>query len=499
MKQIGLASYEKRVLMAARTLLDHQGFDGGWGLTLTSVSSIVNTSEVLPILHAAGVGGKPVRDALSYLSGAIGEHCSPRQKGGRGENTRFVCFGLTGLLHYPQFFAQPGLAEAASWCVDWLGRHQIDQGWAEVAGIDDASLHQTALAVLALAALQRVLHGLGPDLTLPGGVNTSALLDRTVPLVAHGLDGLLYHRRSSGAWGWRTYVDTAPSPSKTALCLMAVAAAGGRSASEVSGQERDAVVEVGGVTGEIQRRRPSEVVEEAAQWLLRNHRRWETFVEDDKDVQGTAWEHMAYALGVQAVLRAGGSPYDQRLGKTWRLMSELWDAEAGLWNEPGASGKRATIRAAFYTVCAYEEARRRIGQLSMAEQAEAERGPVAGLDGPALKVRAVAIDAGGLQIVVSTDETSVACTVSERLLALAILLHDAAEGRAVAEIAAALHVAPSSVAKYVQRLNLAVTAAFGGATIKLVAACATARGSGYALTVDGDGRLARGRAPDGAA
>jgi hypothetical protein len=280
---------------------------------------------------------------------------------------------------------------------------------------------------------------------------------------------------------------------------MAVAAAGGRSASEVSGQERDAVVDVGGVTGEIQRRRPSEVVEEAAQWLLRNHHRWETFVEDDKDVQGTAWEHMAYALGVQAVLRAGGSPYDQRLRRTWGLMSDLWDAEAGLWNEPGASGKRATIRAAFYTVCAYEEARRRIGQLSMAEQAEAERGPVTALDRAALKVRTVAIDAGGLEIVVSTDETSVACTVPERLLALALLLHDAAEGRAVAEIAASLHVAPSSVAKYVQRLNRAVAAAFGGATIKLVVACATAQGSGYALTVAGDGRLAQDCTPDGAA
>jgi hypothetical protein len=83
MKQLGLASYDRRVSRAAVTLLDCQGFDGGWGLTLSSVSSIVNTSEVSPILRAAGIGGKPVRDALSYLAGAIEEHCRPRQKGGR--------------------------------------------------------------------------------------------------------------------------------------------------------------------------------------------------------------------------------------------------------------------------------------------------------------------------------------------------------------------------------------------------------------------------------
>ena len=144
MKRIGLASYERRVSRAARTLLDHQGFDGGWGLTLSSVSSIVNTSEVLLVLRAAGIGGKPARDALSYLAESIEEHCRPRQKGGRGENTRFVCFGLMGLLRYPEFFTQPGVAETAAWSVDWLERHQVGQGWPEVAGIDDAISEDSA-------------------------------------------------------------------------------------------------------------------------------------------------------------------------------------------------------------------------------------------------------------------------------------------------------------------------------------------------------------------
>jgi hypothetical protein len=67
----GLPAFEARVGEAARTLVRNQGYDGGWGLTLTSVSSVVNTSEVLPILRAAGIAGQPVRRALDFLTGAI--------------------------------------------------------------------------------------------------------------------------------------------------------------------------------------------------------------------------------------------------------------------------------------------------------------------------------------------------------------------------------------------------------------------------------------------
>jgi hypothetical protein len=227
MRQIGRGSYGKRVSRAAETLLEHQGFDGGWGLTLTSVSSIVNTCEA--------------------LAGAVEDHCRPRQKGGRGENTRFACFALNGLLGYPQFFTQPGIADAAAWCVDWLEQHQVDQGWPEVAGVDDVSLHQTARAVLALSELRSALAGLGPGFVLRGGTDISVLLDRVGPLITHGVRGLLYHRRSSGAWGWRTYVDTTPSPSKTALCLMAVAGSAGHLAvGDPFDAARDQPVEAGG-------------------------------------------------------------------------------------------------------------------------------------------------------------------------------------------------------------------------------------------------------------
>ncbi|MFC5188014.1 hypothetical protein ACFPM5_42180 [Actinomadura harenae] len=484
MKQLGLASYDRRVSRAARTLLDSQGFDGGWGLTLSSVSSIVNTSEVLAILRAAGIGGQPVRDALRYLAGAIEEHCRPRQKGGRGENTRFVCFGLTGLLHYPEFVTQPEVAQTAAWCVDWLSTHQIEQGWPEVAGIDDVSLHQTALAVLALARLRDAAAVLGPGLELPGGIDTTRLTSRIAPLIGHGLAGLLYHRRTSGAWGWRTYVDTAPSPSKTALCAMAVAAATGHTIGRTPAD--DSPLEVGGASDGIELKRPSQIIGEAGQWLLRHHPRWETFVEDDKDVQGTAWEHMAYALGVRGVLLAGGSPYDQRLARAWKLMDGLWDAEGGLWMEPGASGRRPTIRAAYYTVCAYEAARIRVAQLTMAgHDAAAAAGPLT--TGHA-EFREVSLIADGCQILVSTTEESVACTVSGRLFDLAVLLHRAPHGLTTQAIGRALGVAPSSIPKYVQRLNAAITDGLGGAPIRLITACQTTHGSGYALAACAHGR-----------
>jgi hypothetical protein len=485
MRQIGLGAYQKRVSRAAQTLLGHQGFDGGWGLTLTSVSSIVNTTEALAILLAAGIGGKAARDALSFLAIAAEDHCRPRQKGGRGENTRFVCFALSGLLSYPQFFAQPGIADAAAWCADWLEHHQVDQGWPEVAGVDDVSLHQTARAVLALSGLRKTLTDLGPGFVLPGGADADVLLNRTGPLIAHGVRGLLYHRRSSGAWGWRTYVDTAPSPSKTALCLMAVAASAGcLGAGDPIDAARDVPAETGGVRGETVMRRPSQVVAEAADWLLRNHRGWETFVEDDKDVQGTAWEHMAYSLGVQAVLRAGGNPHDQRLARSWRLMSDLWDDEAGLWNEPGASGKRATVRAAFHSVCAYEEARARVAQIGMAEETAGSPVPGSGVGDTAhVELHSVELIAARWELKVSTRERSATCQLPERLFAVAAALHRAPGGLPVSELAAVLHVAPSSVAKYVQRLNQAVSGAFGGAGVRLAVPWSPGRGSGYALAV----------------
>ncbi|MDT0320074.1 prenyltransferase/squalene oxidase repeat-containing protein [Streptomyces millisiae] len=474
----GLTAFEARAGEAARTLLNNQGHDGGWGLTLTSVSSIVNTSEVLPVLRVAGIAGQPVRQALDYLTGAIPEHCRPRHKGGRGEHTRFIAFGLAGLLSHPRFFHQEGVAEAVAWCVGWFDDHRVDHGWPEVLGPDDTSLHQTALTMQALAQLRDTLHDLGPGLVLPGGTDTTSLLERVEPLIDHGVHGLLYHRRPSGAWGWRTYVDTDPSPSKTALCVLALSTVASGTGPGGEPAYRDVPRDTGGVHGSVRKKRLSEVVVDAGQWLLRNHHRWETFVEDDKDVQGTAWVHMAYALCTQAAIRSGADPRDPRLSTAWRLMNDLWDGEAGMWNEPGASGKRATIRAAYYTVSAYQEARDRLARIGLGEEAGAvDRG----ISSEIPIVSAELADGQTVLLTTQHDAGPVACELSERLFDLAKAVHDGpSEGMPTEQIAQALFVAPSSVPKYVQRLNQAVSTALGGAPARLLLA-STANGvSGYA-------------------
>lgn len=475
----GLKAFEARAGDAARTLLRNQGYDGGWGLTLTSVSSIVNTSEVLPILRSAGIAGQPARQALDFLTGAISQHCRPRQKGGRGEHTRFVAFGLTGLMSHPRFVHHEGVAEAAAWCVGWLEDNQVDHGWAEVLGLDDTSLHQTALALQALAHLRDVLNDFGPGVQLPGGVETGDLLERVGPLIDHGVCGLLYHRRPSGAWGWRTYVDTDPSPSKTALGLLALSAVCSGTGPGGQPAYRDDPRETGGVHGVARPKRVSEVVAEAGRWLLHNHHRWETFVEDDKDVQGTAWEHMAYALCTQAAVRAGASPRDPRLTKAWQLMNDLWDPEAGLWNEPGASGKRATIRAAYYTVSAYEEAKERLTRMCLNDSPPEDAGELTA----ELAIERVALGpARRVTLAARDSEGQVVCELSQRLFDLVKVLHDAPDGCLATErIASTLYVAPASVPKYVQRLNQAVSAAFGGAPARLIVAGTVGDSGGYRL------------------
>jgi hypothetical protein len=346
-------------------------------------------------------------------------------------------------------------------------------------GLDDTSLHQTALAVHALARLRDTVNAIGSGLVLPGAVDTDGLLERIEPLIDHGVHGLLYHRRPSGAWGWRTYVSTDPSPSKTALCLLALSAVASGTGPGGESAYRDVPRETGGVHGAAQSRRLSEVVTEAGRWLLHNHHRWETFVEDDKDVQGTAWEHMAYALCTQAAVRAGADPRDPRLSRAWRLMNDLWDPEVGLWNEPGASGKRATVRAAYATVSACEEAIQRLARLSLADS------PPDPADEASAEVVFERVTLGaGRRIVITArgSEEDVVCELSERLFDLVKLVYDApGKGLSTEHLAQRMYVAPSSVPKYVQRLNQAVSAAFGGAPARLLMARTAEGGSGYRM------------------
>ncbi|MEV6873929.1 helix-turn-helix domain-containing protein [Amycolatopsis sp. NPDC051128] len=447
------------------------------------MSSIVNTSEVLKILHAAGEKGAPVVEATRYLATSIRVHALPRHEGGRGEHTRFVCFGLRGLVEFPHFVLRQDVLEAILWCLGWLEEHQTEGGWPEVAGINDASIHQTTLAIIALSRLRDVLLEYGSGYELVGdAVTVDTVLNRIGPLILHGLHGFLYHRRTSGAWGWRTYVDTAPSPSKTALCLLATSAAIGRAEEDNQWSiDASAQFDVGGATDDLAQMSLQDVVAQATQWLLRSHERWEYLIEDDKDVQGTAWNHMAYGLCVHAALEGGANPYDERLVKAWKYMASLWDAESKMWAEPGASATIPTVRAAYYTVCAYEQARLRLGDIGMSEQLASIRAAGRGGESDDVAVSAVRLEANGT-IVIETESGSYKCAVSENLLKLVqVLISEPSKPRSRQELAVEMRISENSVSQYVKRLNEKIEKASDGRIVRLVRSQSAAGGRGYQL------------------
>jgi hypothetical protein len=121
--------------------------------------------------------------------------------------------------------------------------------------------------------------------------------------------------------------------------------------------------------------------------------------------------------------------------------------------------------------------------MSMSEPGDRHDAAGTAVGGGGAVIRSVAVDTALGQVLVSAgDLPAVTCAVPERLLTLAAMLDDAGpDGMTVAEIAAAMYVAPSSVAKYVQRLNQVVADSYEGMTVKVVIACRTSRGSGYVL------------------
>ena len=90
-------------------------------------------------------------------------------------------------------------------------------------------------------------------------------------------------------------------------------------------------------------------------------------------------------------------------------------------------------------------------------------------------------DAHTVLLTTPDSDGPVACVLSERLFDLAKVVHDGpGEGLSTKQIAQALFVAPSSVPKYVQRLNQAVSAALGGVPARLLHAATVNGVGGYA-------------------
>lgn len=335
----GMTKYTDRLQSAANRLIRVQAHDGGWGITPTSVSSIVNTVEALTVLRAAQASQDlPILDALDYVSSALPEHLRTRRKGGRGENTRFATFGLEGLITFPTHMRNARVSQALSWTVDWLHTASFDEGWAEARGVHEASLHQTALATINLARLTALLHYADDELQDRHGGITQ--------MVEHGVTALLRFRRHDGSWPVRTYANTASSPSKTALAAVALAYASdvlperhyswGQAERESLKDEAISLVEARDV---------------AVHWLEDAVQQWATYIEPDVDVPGTAWMHLAYAQCLRGV---GTSPYfsPQLVRRRLRYLQSRWNEEHSLWTEP--PGGLPTIRCAYHTVWAHE-------------------------------------------------------------------------------------------------------------------------------------------------
>ncbi|WP_257923895.1 hypothetical protein [Amycolatopsis iheyensis] len=387
------------------------------------------------------------------------------------------------MLEFPQIvFREDDLLESVLWCLAWLERHKIEGGWPEVAGINDASIHQTTLAVLALSRLRDSLLDFGSEYEVHGSTTVGSVLERVRELIAHGVRGYLYHRRRDGSWGWRTYVDTASSPSKTSLCLLATSAAIDGNSDQHSSINGDSHFEVGGVTSGVESLQLREVIAGATQWLLRNHVRWETLIEDDKDVQGTSWNHMAYALCVHAALEGGANPYDSRLKSAWSYMGSLWDAESKIWAERGVSGRNPTIRASYYTVCAYEQARVRLSDISMEEQSGVARSARSNNVDDGVKVTSVRAEGNEKIVVETVTGDRYECVATGKLLKLIqLLLSDPRKPHSRQQLAREMAISVNSVPKYVQRLNDRITDASDGRVVQLIRSKESPEGRGYQI------------------
>lgn len=113
---------------------------------------------------------------------------------------------------------------------------------------------------------------------------------------------------------------------------------------------------------------------------------------------------------------------------------------------------------------AYDEAMRHLARMNLADSTSEDTSEASA----EMVIAHVALGPGRAVLVTARDsEGSVTCELSERLFDVVKVVYDAPEGGLSTErIAATLYVAPSSVPKYVQRLNQAVSDAFGPATAR---------------------------------
>ncbi|WP_169583349.1 MULTISPECIES: hypothetical protein [Microbacterium] len=269
---------------------------------------------------------------IQYISAAIPAYCRPEpsypgEHFGRGERTRFVSFGLEGLTTYPEvLFGSDVAMETVRFSLRFLSESQFQGGWPETRGEAPDSIHQTARAICSLVRL------LLADQT-HGGLATEEQ-EVALELALAGGARLLSLQLDDGSWPVRPTTGNERSAAKTALATMSLGYLAHLSANP-----------------EITHAR-----EDGGRWLMANMRAWDGRTEEDVDEKGTHWVHMAYAECVRGVL-AGYPEPPRQLKSVFDRLSRRWSVDERLWTEPGKPEGKATIRAAYHTVMAFEAAR----------------------------------------------------------------------------------------------------------------------------------------------
>ena len=291
--------------------------DGGWGLRASQASSVVNTCEALWVLSATERHGSEIAKGVEYLTRVIPKHCQPRDHEGvsRGQNTRFVTFGILGLAAGRHHWGSD-TQRTAEWALDWLIDNRLEDGWPEVAGVNDVSIFQTSAALLGAARLSCA------DQLADERVHAKI---SEVADIAVG--GLTRHILDSGAWPRQTFNDRM-SPAKTSWAAMALSEIGNNDLFEAKNW-------YGTAPG---------IAARASEALVRRADHWIGVLEVDPDVIGTQWTHLAHPLSLIAITRAYPEPFCAELISAWRGYEEYWIESRGDWFERHAGQAIDTIR-----------------------------------------------------------------------------------------------------------------------------------------------------------
>ena len=423
-----LEEFSYRLAASQETLVQNQAPDGGWGLTFDSASSIVNTSEALHVLSMNNLGNlTSIERGLDFIKKNLSRHTQPRESGGRGANTRFVSFAISALALNPSFIDEETSA-ALNWGIAWLEHARTRDGWPERLGDPDTSIHQTAYAVSGLSSLRKML------LSLPELARQALTLPKTThleALILHGAQGLLRHRRPNGLWPVQTYSQTAASPSKSSLALLALNAA-----SDLMEEDRKLASGTSLSAADRREGKLSDFIYKGAISLAQLNPRWKRWVEHDPEVPGTDWIHLANAMAPDACIVSGVHESEAEIKSSLEELRQSWSNKHSFWVELGG---KPTIRAAFH-----------ISHCFQAAQSQVLGFRAASIHSIPSAVSEFQVFDWGFSITITPDVHRV--RLSPKLLQLLSVVssHDTASSDTIADT---LGIARGSVAKYIARLN----------------------------------------------